>query len=353
MNFFVKITAFFLVFIFSVSSHAWVNHPSIFYLCDYHTYGPLPVRTQNPLTLLFVSQTLERASTLPKGHFSTSVETTFSNIFERSLPLTGTTVDMDMELVRTAFRFSYGITNHLEAGLELPFLSSSGGFLDSFVQGFHNTFGFPNGGRGLVKNGRFSYRVTRDGTTLYQVNPSTFQPSDLVLTQKLSILDETKGVPAITARTSLKLPTGSTSDGTGSGRPDFGFSLLAEKSYKRLHSYSQIGFLILGGDEQLSPIIRKGASLFSQAFEFNLFEHLSFVGQVDFVSSIFKHSAIAGLSEAAVDLTFGFTGRIPLRRVPLKSASHQIFYRASFTEDPTGSGPSVDFTTLFNVGVEY
>ncbi len=255
---------------------------------------------------------------------------------------------MDMELERTVLRFSYGITHHFEVGLELPFLSFSGGFLDSFVQGFHNTFGFPNGGRNLVSNGRFSYRVTRDGATLYQVRSSPFQPSDLVLTQKLSILDETIGVPAMTARTSIKLPTGSTSDGTGSGRPDFGFSLLAEKSYKRLHSYSQIGFLVLGGDEKLSPILRKGASLFSQAFEFNLLEHLSFVGQVDVVSSIFKHSTIAEVSEAAVDLTFGFTGM-----VPLKDSCHQIFYRASFTEDPTGSGPSVDFTTLFNVGIEY
>lgn len=334
----------------------------IFNLSDYHTFGPLPVRTQNPLYLLFVGDSLDRAATLPKGDFSTSLETTFCNLFERRPFATGIGIDLDMELLRTAVNFSYGLTDRLELGVELPFLSFSGGFLDSFIQGFHNTFGLPNAGRANVDNGRFSYQITRDGAILYETDQATLRLSDLALTQKFRLFDESKGFPAVSLKSSLKLPTGSRTQGTGSNRPDLALSFLAEKSYKRLHSYTQMGFLALGGHADLNPILKNGSFIFGQAFEFNVFEHLSFIGQVSGQSSIFSRTELPELSKIALDLTFGFTGEAPLHRKidpsthpPLADSLRvdKITYRFGFTEDVTSEGPSIDFSLFFNVGLEY
>ncbi|MBI4411626.1 MAG: DUF3187 family protein [Deltaproteobacteria bacterium] len=328
----------------------------IFHLSDYHTYGPLPVRTQNPLYLLFVGESLDRASILQKGDFSTSIETTFANLFERRPRAAGIGIDLDMELLRTAVNFSYGLTDHLELGFQLPFLSFSGGFLDSFIQGYHDTFGFPNGGRSNVDNGRFSYRVTQNGAALYQVDQATFRLSDMVLIQKLRLFDESKGFPAVSLKNSIKLPTGSRIQGTGSGRPDLAVSLLAEKSVKRLHSYTQMGFLALGGHADLNPILKNGSFTFGQAFEFNVFEHLSFIGQVSGQSSLFSRTELPELSKIVLDLTFGFTGEAMLNRrinPSTKLRVNKIKYLFGFTEDATSEGPSVDFSLFFNVGMEY
>ncbi|MBI2338760.1 MAG: DUF3187 family protein [Deltaproteobacteria bacterium] len=320
----------------------------IFDLSSYHPFGPLPVRTQNPLYLLFVGSTLTRAQTLSKGDFSTSIETTFGNLFERRVRATGLGIDLDMELIRTAVDFSYGLTDRLELGLQLPFLSFSAGFLDSFIQGYHSAFGFPNAGRDKVDKGRFSYLVTRNGAALFTADQADFALSDLVLSQKLHVFDESKRFPALSLKSSLKLPTGSRSGATGSGRPDFGLSILAEKSYKRLHGYTQAGFLVLGGHDDLDPFLKNGSFIFGQAFEINAFEHLSFVGQVSGQSAIFSGTELPELSKIALDLTFGFTGEVPAGKTVKK-----IRYVAAFTEDPTSEGPSADFSLYFNLGVEY
>lgn len=335
-----------LLFLFlSVSGPAYAK---IFHVTSPKTFGPLPVRTQNPLYLRFISMPLEKTTPTPKGEFVLSLETTFSNLFERNIPATGTGVDMDMELVRTAFKTNYGLFKNMTLGMELPFLSFSGGFLDSFIQGYHNAFGFPNAGRQNVDNGRFSYQLFEDGVSFYQTDQAVFRLGDVVLSQKLKVIDERKKIPAVALKTSLKIPTGSLTQGTGSHRPDFGLSLLFEKSHKRLHGFTQIGFLALGGDSRLRPILTKGGAFFSQALEFNLFEHLSLVSQIDFVSSLFKNTDITELNQEVFDLTFGFTGEVETKKYFKK-----IFYKASFTEDPLSRGPSIDFTLFFDVGVCY
>ncbi len=332
-----------VLFLFSKSVFA-----GIFDVSSYDPYGPLPVRTQNPLHLLFISQPLERTETLPQGKSSSSIDFSFSNLFERHIQAVGVGLDLDMELARTALRTHYGLTDRIEIGVELPFLSFSAGFLDSFIQGYHNAFGFPNAGRQKVDQGRFSYRATNNGAVLYRVDQSSFGLSDLVLHQKFKLFDETKTIPAFAIRTSLKLPTGSRSEGTGSGEVDMGFTLLAEKSYKRLHSYSQIGFLALGVHDDLSLIQKKGGFVFGESVEFNLFEHLSMLVQIDLISPLFQNVQISELSDPAVDLTICFTGERFVRR-----GLNKVFYRAALMEDVTSTGPSVDFTLFFNLGMVY
>jgi len=292
---------------------------------------------------------LEATGTTEARHFQTSLETTFTNLFERHLQATGLSVDMDMESSRTAVIQKYGLTKNHELFLELPFLSFSGGFLDAFVQGYHDTLGLPNGGRNTVDNGRFSFEILNNGTSIYSVKQTAFRPGDITIGQKIRVYEESPGFPAIAVRTSVKLPTGSRTHGTGSGEADFGFSLLAEKNLHRFHLYSQIGFSLLGTHDDLKDFQKKGLFLMSHALEFNLCKPLSIVAQMDYVSNIFKNTYLKEVSEPVLDLTVGFTGETEVKKVFFD----KIFYRAGFMEDLTGSGPSVDFTTFFQAGIKY
>lgn len=325
-----------------------ISIAKFFDITTYHQYGPLSVRSQNPLYLLMMAEELEKTKTLNKGGWSFSLDTSYSNLFEWHPKDTGTGLQLDMELLRLAFEVRYGITNNFEIGVEIPFLNFSGGVLDSFIQGYHDAFGFPNAGRELVEDNSFSYRVSQNGTTLYDVNKKPFGLSDIILKQKLKFFEETKTLPSLSIKTQFKLPTGSRTEGTGSNQVDFSFSLLAQKNYKRLHSYTQIGFLALGGHSDLTPIFRKGGFLFGQAFEFNLFEHLSLVAQISGNTTLFKNVDISELSQPVFDLTIGFTGE-----ARLKGWFKKINYRFGFMEDPLSHGPSTDFTVFLKWGVVY
>lgn len=320
----------------------------IFDITHYHQFGPLSVRSQNPLYLLFIAEELEKTVTLKKKEWFFLLDTSYSNLFEWHPQDTGTDLKLDMELLRLAFEVRYGITNNFEVGVEIPFLNFSGGFLDSFIQGYHDAFGFPNAGRELVDDNGFSYVVSRNGTTLYDINKKPFGLSDIILKQKLKFFEETKILPSLSLKTQVKLPSGSRNEGTGSNQVDFSFSLLAQKNYKRLHSYTQIGFLVLGGHSDLTPILKKGGFLFGQAFELNLFEHLSLVAQISGNTTLFKNVDISELLQPVFDLTVGFTGE-----AKLKGWFKKINYQFGFVEDPLSNGPSTDFTVFLKGGVVY
>lgn len=324
------------------------GYAKIFKITDYHDYGPLPVRSQNPLYLQFLAARLEKPQTLHKHQWSFELENNFSNLFEWNLQPTGVGIDLDMELVRTALRAKVGLTDYDEIGLELPFISFFSGFLDAFIQGFHNTLGLPNAGRDRVDKDRFSYRLTQDGNTLYKVRAQSMELSDLVLWNKLQVFDETTWIPVLSVQTALKLPTGRAIAGSGSGYVDFGLNLLAQKNFKRIHSYTLLGFMALGGHEQIGQLIKNGAFTFGQALELNLFERASLITQISGNTSVFKNVTLPELTGPVMDLTVGFTGNFPLQ-----GKIKTFYYHAGFVEDVLSEGPSVDFTVFTNVGITY
>lgn len=335
----------FFIFFLLVSIPVYAK---IFTVTEPKVLGPVTTRSQSPLYLQFISDPLETPTTLPMHQISSSLDFSLSNLFERRRRLTGTGIDLDMELYRTELSFHYGVMNNYEIGFELPFLSFSGGFLDSFIQGYHSAFGFPNAGRNRVDNNRFSYLITQNGVAIYQVSQADFGVGDLVFYQKAKLMDEKKILPELAAKALIKLPTGSSTAGTGSGAADFSFSLLGEKSWHRWHSTTQLGFTILGKHKILSDIQRTSAFHFGQAVEFNLRNHLSLVTQITGNTAFFKNVTIPELSEPILDLTFGVSGE-----VPMKKTFRKIDYEVAFTEDPLTNGPSVDIAILFKAGITY
>lgn len=320
----------------------------LFALDNYTSRGPLGVRSQNPLYLQFIADPMSKAKTIGKNNWAFDLETSYSNVFEDQGDPTRSYELLDMEIWRTALNFKYGITEKTETGIEVPFLSFTSGFLDAFIQNYHNAFGLRNGGREVVDNGDFTYSIVQGGNEIYRVNQEGFGLSDVTLWHKWNFFNETKTIPAFAAKTLLKLPTGKPSQGTGSGSPDFGISLLAQKSYKRFSSYSKLSFFWIGNHDYLDPILRNGSFAFGQAFELNLAKYLSIIAQVDGQTGLFKNlDGNADLEKMILDLSFGLRGEIPFEK-----GKKKIFYDFAFSEDVLAVGPSVDFSVLFKVGID-
>jgi hypothetical protein len=339
-----------LILLFSTQAFA-----SIFDLSANHTVGPLGTRAQNALYLLFLTDTIERgASSLKQNDLSISVETTVSNGMEGTSPQNWDQVKhyqssnfvLDLESWRHVVKLNYGIFDKYSVGLEIPFLTLTGGFLDPTVQGYHHAFGFPNGGREYVPDNSFSYEVSRDGGVVYKPSKTNFGLSDIIVSNKVQFLEETTFAPALSAKASLKLPTGSSQNATGSGGIGFAASLFVEKSISRFHSYTLLGLSLNDGLKELRPILNVAQFTFGQAFELNIFEYLSLVAQVTGNTSMFHDVTDPDFKNVMAELSIGLAGD-----VPLTGGVKKIHYEFAFTEDPFGAGPAVDFAILFKIGV--
>ncbi len=307
----------------------------------YPAHGPIALRSQNPLYLLFLSPRPERAVVLPFRQLRLSARGAYSNMFEQGTSArTGVQVDLDMELFRPSLLVEWGFWPGWEFGVELPFLHFEGGFLDAFIQDFHSTFGFPNAGREQVPNGRFRYSMSQNGKNLYQVGTEALRPSDVALHVKRQILTEGAVRPALSGTFYLKVPTGQSGQGLGSGMPDIGLNLAAEKSYKRVHAYANLGGVLLGAtDLGIESFLNANLWTWMTALEVSLWSHhLSVLAQLQGDGSLFDGTDVQTLDQGNLILTIGFMGQ-----------EGPWGWKVAFAEDPSGQGPAVDFTTYFEL----
>lgn len=317
-------------------------------ILDSQAKGPLPTRTQNPIYLQFLAMPLERATTLNRRQFETEVSVTFSNIFE--LNLEDENYVADMELWRTAFNFRYGFTENLDVSLELAFLSQFGGFLDGFIDGYHNTFGFPNGGREFRSQNDFAFSLSQDGNSIFSYDQQRLGVSDSTLRFKynLSKMFSLKKIKLATAL-AVKFPVGEKNAGLSSGHFDFGMSFFLEKNFKRLHLHSQLGTVFLGGHDDIDSFLRWGFVQFGQSVEYQLTNSLSALVQITGHTSGLKNFSATELSSPVVDLSIGAAGSVALKN----SWADEFYYKFAFSEDITSQGPAIDFSLLFVAGLRY
>jgi len=72
-------------------------------------------------------------------------------------------------------------------GAALPFYIMYGGFLDGFISGYHEAFGFPNAPRRNTPNDQFRYRYAIDDKTLVQREDNAQAFGDLTIRVKTNL----------------------------------------------------------------------------------------------------------------------------------------------------------------------
>ena len=96
---------------------------------EYAPKGPLTLRNQNPIYLQFLNIEPTRAVTLKHREFAFRIDNAYSNTYEHGLSSTNEEI-FDMESLRTALHFNYGVYDEMEIGIEIPFLRFDTGFLE-------------------------------------------------------------------------------------------------------------------------------------------------------------------------------------------------------------------------------
>ena len=121
-----------------VASHSDAPSPKV--------RGPIPTRVQQPNKLTFLAFRPRTAHTLSEGEHALRITSEYSSIFENG-DVGDKRVVLDGEIARTSFAVSLGVGPRTDLEFELPVVYASDGFLDRFVESWHDFFGFPGGGR--------------------------------------------------------------------------------------------------------------------------------------------------------------------------------------------------------------
>ncbi|MCB9888571.1 MAG: DUF3187 family protein [Planctomycetes bacterium] len=198
--------------------------------------GPLPVRNQHPVFLTTLAMDPAPARVRPAGTGTASLGLAYSSMFLRSEkpepPLYVNRFEMDGELLRAGLRGEYGFGGGLQLAFELPFASTSGGFLDRFVEDFHDTFNQTNGGREKAAYDQFGVRVDYQGRVPYQMEERGFEPLDVPIELRWAMLPLHADRPVgLTARAAVELPVGDQSRGYGNGGLDSAVGMIGEAQW--------------------------------------------------------------------------------------------------------------------------
>lgn len=272
---------------------------------------PFNTRNQSPLIAIYGLPPAGEARVLPKGRFQTTFSADIANNFvidqnaRESILLDGETYRFNLAL-RSA------ITDRFEIGIEVPYVCHEGGFLDSFIEGWHAFFGLPNGGRDQNPRNRLTYRYIKGGQQKIDLSQSASGLGDIRLLGAWQLYrrgGDSRG--AVALRGSLKLPTGGSSRLLGSGSTDLAFWLTGEKaaSTRRgpIAAFGAAGLLLMTKGQVLPEQHRQLVGFATLGAGWRPLDWLAFKVQLDGHTPFYGGSELKEINGSSVQLTMGGT----------------------------------------------
>jgi hypothetical protein len=224
-------------------------------------------------------------------------------------------------------------------GIELPFISRYGGFMDPMIDWVEDLFGAVNPERDLFPQNTFGgFTVMRGDTVVFDAGEETFQPGDLVFSVKHE-LRMPPAWPRLALRGAIKAPTGDAGAVLGSGEPDFGIGAAADyRVFSRLMLYLNVDVIypvgpITDADLTLNPFVTQ-----SFAAHLALTRRFSAMLHQATYTSPFHGTGAALLDGTVVELGFGF------------NFAYNPWFGAQILgiQNMTGVAQSADFTLLLS-----
>lgn len=193
---------------------------------------PFYTFNQSPVVQIFGLPPAENAEVLPAGHWSTLLGVDVASNFAHDAT-THEQILLDGESCRVTAALRYGVGDRVEAGLDIPWVAHGGGIFDRFIEGWHDFFGLPQGGRKQAPRNRLLYTYSVDGEERLRLDDSNFGLGDIRLTGGLQLYRSgTPSARALALRASIKLPTGSSAKLHGSGSTDFALWLTGSDDFR-------------------------------------------------------------------------------------------------------------------------
>lgn len=266
---------------------------------------PLQVSNQAPLAALCGLPTPGRARLLVDGESEVAFSWDLSNNFTAGRN-GQEQVRFDGETHRLAVRLDRGFADRWEVGIEVPLIAHRGGFLDSFIEGWHDAFGLPQNGRKETARDQLEYRYQNGGSTFERHQEATgLGDIRLFLSHQL----KTNLSSALAVHASLELPTGDESEWLGSDSLDASLQLSGDHLWRlerqRIGLFWSGGVLLSDGEGVLSAQRRQVAGTASLGAAWSMWQSVALQLQLDGHTALFDDSELRQIGAAALQLAIG------------------------------------------------
>ncbi len=273
---------------------------------------PFPTSNQSPLVQIFGLPSAGPASLLPAGKFTLDVAEDVASNFAHD-ETSREKILLDGESYRTTLTLRRGIGHDLEAGVELPLVGHGGGIFDGFIEGWHDTFNLPQGGRKSAPKNRLLYRYEKDGRVRLLLDESGLGLGDIRLTAGWQLHRGGSGTArnALALRGSLKLPTGSSAWLRGSGSTDIALWLTANSTFTLPDRWGELGFYGAGGGmvmtrgDVLADQQRHAAGFGSAGFGYAPVDWITLKLQLDGHTPFYANTDLRELGNSALEIRMG------------------------------------------------
>jgi len=291
---------------------------------------PFASHNQSPLVHFFGLPNNEGGAIMAKNKFYLSARYNLTSNTTNDLTQ-DEWVYFDGEMTRIDLALRYGITSHLELGLNVPFIRHSSGIMDESVEKFHNVLGLSGGARALVPNDQMHYMYARKEAFYFNLSEDSFGFGDLSFEIGLKLLQGKQHAMAL--RAYLKLNNGDKEKLIGSGTVDLSYQLsgsIVGAGQKPVSFFYSLGYLRVGGGSVLESMQIKNVAFGSLGLAVVANSWLVPKFQLDYHSRFYKDSKTQELGQFGMQflmgadfilneharLTAGFTEDIKLNSSP-------------------------------------
>jgi Protein of unknown function (DUF3187) len=305
-------------------------------------FGPFPVRNFHPIQQLVLNMPGDRAAVLKQGVLDVRLELAeTATVFRDESPGAGTT--MKFETLRSGVFLRYGAMERWELSVEIPVLYRSRGFMDGPIEAVERVTTGVSPARKALGSG-YVFDISRGGRTIASGREGVVGLGDSTIMSKYQLLLETTSMPALSIRTAIKLPTGDEGQFFGSGSPDFGFGLAAEKGFAgRWVVYGNLNGVVPTG--RIAGLALHPTISGILAVEYLWSENLSITAQFDYYSTPFRGVGTRVLDRGVTESVAGFSYRL---------TSHLLWqaYAVENLDFITGSAADFTLSTLLTYRIE-
>ena len=271
-------------------------------------FGPFPVRNFQPFQQLVLGLPGDRATVVKPGTVDVRLELAeTASIYNDNTPPIN--VAVKFETLRSGLFLRYGATDKLELGLEIPVLYRYQGFMNGAITAVERATTGLNPAQAAFRDTNFLFNVTRNGRTIMGGGPGAMGLGDTTLMSKYQILTEGTAMPAVSLRGAVKLPTGDQAAFFGSGSPDFGLGLAAEKLVaSRWILYANMTGVVPTGT--IAGLGLKPTLSALAAIEYLWSENLSITTHFNYYSSPFSGTGSSVFDQSVTETVLGFSYRV-------------------------------------------
>lgn len=248
----------------------------------------------------------------------------------------------DGETSRAIVSMRYGFAERWEVGVDVPMISHDGGVLDSFIEGWHDFFGLPQGGRDSARRDQLQYSYQRNTSSALDYSGSNGGFGDLSLFASYQLLAAERAARrSVALRSGIKLPTGNSSRLRSSGATDVHLRLTASDAETlgewNTTLFAGAGVLWLGEGDILEEQQRRWVGFGSVGIGWMPLPWIDFKLQLDGHTPFYDNSDLIQINSSSLQLGIGgslhFSERASLdlaviEDVVVGSAADVVFHSA-------------------------